>query len=121
MTTEYQRLGGRLPEEIEWQIREFYLPKYRKPLNKHLTANLNNTKLQYQCDETNQLDTLLKWAWVQTEAEYGGWLAWSEAMIDQYGDDIDLAEFELGLEREAENMLRLWRDGKVDSIIWNYW
>jgi len=32
MTTEYQRLGGRLPEEIEWQIREFYLPKYRKPM-----------------------------------------------------------------------------------------
>jgi len=42
-------------------------------------------------------------------------------MIDQYGDDIDLAEFELGMEREAENMLRLWRDGKVDSVIWNYW
>ena len=42
MTSEYVRLGGQFPEEIEWQIRQFSWPKYRKPLNKETLIRLNN-------------------------------------------------------------------------------
>jgi len=85
MISEYERLGGHFPEDIEWQIREFALPKYRKPLNKQILVRLTNGIRQNLCDEITQFETLKRWIWDITEAEYGGWLGWREAMIDQYG------------------------------------
>ena len=114
MISEYERLGGYFPEDIEWQIREFALPKYRKPLNKQILVRLTNGIRQNLCDEITQFETLKRWIWDITEAEYGGWLGWREAMIDQYGMDIDFAELELGLEREVKNTLKLWWDGKLE-------
>ena len=32
MTTEYQRLGGRLPEDIETIVKAFARPRYMKPM-----------------------------------------------------------------------------------------
>lgn len=118
MTSEYERLAGHLPEEIEWQIRQLSWPKYRKPLNKQILVRLNNGIRQNQCDEVTQYETLKKWVWEITEAEYGGWVGWYEAMMEEYGPEVDFAEFELGLEREVKNMLKLLWDGKVDVNIW---
>lgn len=49
MTTEYQRLGGRFPEEIEWQIRQLSWPKYRKPLPPNLQAEIKAVAFTYRC------------------------------------------------------------------------
>ena len=54
MTTEYQRLGGRLPEEIEWQIREFYLPKHRKPLSPDLSKQIKLHTFTYRVFKENR-------------------------------------------------------------------
>tara|TARA_B100001094_G_scaffold332406_1_gene404308 strand:+ start:201 stop:578 length:378 start_codon:yes stop_codon:yes gene_type:complete len=119
MISEYERLGGHFPEEIEWQIREFALPKYRKPLNKQTLIRLNSGIRQNQCDEVTQYETLKKWIWHREEAEYGGWLGWYEAMVEEYGPDVDFAEFEVGLEREVKNTLNLLWNDKLDAKIWN--
>ena len=118
MTSEYVRLGGQFPEEIEWQIRQFSWPKYRKPLNKETSIRLNNGIRQDLCDEFNQFETLKQQIWILTEYKYGGWLGWYETMIEEYGADVDFAEIELLIEREIKHLLNLWWDGKMKYNIW---
>ena len=121
MTSEYERLGGSLPQELEWMVRQYSWPKYRKPLSKHTLVRLNNGIRQNQCDEITQFETLKKWLWELTEAEYGGWVAWREAMITEFGEEVDFAELELGLDREVKNTLKLWWDGKLEINPFEIW
>tara|TARA_B100000073_G_scaffold347635_1_gene362630 strand:+ start:320 stop:706 length:387 start_codon:yes stop_codon:yes gene_type:complete len=105
MTSEYQRLGGRLPEEIEWEIRQLSLPKYRKPLNKYTLVRLNNGIRQNQCHEYTQHDTLIKWIVKQTTAYYRDILIWDDNMMDEYG----------------AYLLSLWWNNKLTLNIWKLW
>ena len=49
MTTEYQRLGGHLPHEIEALVKEYAQPRYRKPLPPNLQADINAVSKTHRC------------------------------------------------------------------------
>ena len=47
MTTEYQRLGGHLPHEVEALVKEYAQPRYKKPLNADLDQEIRLRQLTW--------------------------------------------------------------------------
>jgi hypothetical protein len=42
-------------------------------------------------------------------------------MITEFGEGVDFAELELGLDREVKNTLKLWWDGKLEINPFEIW
>lgn len=70
--SEFTRLGGKLPDELEVIVKEFAMPRYRKPLKSDIISQLNNKQISSMCEEWDEyyLSALVIFAMNESE----GWL-----------------------------------------------
>jgi len=58
--SEFSRMGSRFPLELENLIKEYSMPRYRKPLRPDLRLQLDNNTLQTGCQEWDQINVFAR-------------------------------------------------------------